>query len=318
MWAGLSGALAIEDDVATLSGYETHILMLKDIELSGSEPAPYTSMMEYMHGKEGNTVMVNGQVNPLLTIKPGQVQRWRVVNSSTARFYKLSLENHNMYLIGTDGGLLDRPYQLTEILVSPGERIDLLVKATKSSGKYRLLSLAYDGGINNPQTVTLMTVSYKGSKVAEAIPTSINPNAKRLMLDTSTLPAQSIVLSMHQGRGYINDQTFIDHENCYTAMSQVGRYEVWEVTNQSGMDHPFHHHTNPAQVLSINGGDAKYAQLYTSIPAWKDCTIVPKWGSIKLLMPVMDYTGHAMVHCHIIEHEDIGMMAMWHITDGMA
>ena len=83
------------------------------------------------------------------------------------------------------------------------------------------------------------------------------------------------------------------------------------------MDHPFHHHTNAAQVLSITGGDASYASLYTTIPAWKDVTIVPTGGKVQLLMPVMDYAGMAMFHCHIIDHEDIGMMGMWHIMGEM-
>jgi FtsP/CotA-like multicopper oxidase with cupredoxin domain len=67
MWAGMAGCLVVEDDVPALAGYETHIMMLKDITLSGSDPAPHTSMMDYMHGLEGTTVMVNGLVNPRLT-----------------------------------------------------------------------------------------------------------------------------------------------------------------------------------------------------------------------------------------------------------
>lgn len=94
-------------------------------------------------------------------------------------------------------------------------------------------------------------------------------------------------------------------------------WEIWQVFNNSGMDHPFHHHTNSAQVLSITGGDAGYRSLMTSAAAWKDVTIVPKWGSVRLLVPVLDYSGMAMVHCHIIEHEDIGMMGVWHIGHTM-
>jgi FtsP/CotA-like multicopper oxidase with cupredoxin domain len=70
-------------------------------------------------------------------------------------------------------------------------------------------------------------------------------------------------------------------------------------------------------VLSISGGDSGYAGLYPSIPAWKDVVIVPKMGSVKLLVPVMDYEGMSMFHCHIIEHEDIGMMGLWHIMSSM-
>ena len=60
----------------------------------------------------------------------------------------------------------------------------------------------------------------------------------------------------------------------------------------------------------------QYRALYTSTPSWKDVTIIVPMGGIELLMPVKDYTGMAMLHCHIIEHEDIGMMGMWHIMDG--
>lgn len=81
------------------------------------------------------------------------------------------------------------------------------------------------------------------------------------------------------------------------------------------MDHPFHQHVNPAQVLSITGGNSAYRTLYTTTPSWKDTVFVPAGGSVTMLVPVMDYTGMTMFHCHILEHEDIGMMGMWHIMD---
>ncbi|MCL5736511.1 MAG: multicopper oxidase domain-containing protein [Actinobacteria bacterium] len=317
MWAGMAGSLVVEDEVTTLAGYETHIMMVKDITLSGSSPAPHTSIMEYMHGLEGNTVMVNGQVNPRLTIRPGQVQRWRIVNSCTARFLRLSLSSHTMYVVGTESGLLDRPYPVSEVLLSPGERIELLIKADKSSSSYKFLSLPYSRmGMMTSAQITLLTLTYGGSRTVQNLPATVNAAAKRVVMDISKLPKKSIVLSMGQGAGYINGITFVDHEHCYTAMSNVGDWEVWEVLNSSNMDHPFHHHVNAAQVLSIIGGDAKYTSLYTTTSAWKDVTIVPKGGKIQLLMPVMDCAGMAMFHCHIIDHEDIGMMGMWHMMDG--
>lgn len=91
----------------------------------------------------------------------------------------------------------------------------------------------------------------------------------------------------------------------------------WEISVQGGMDHPFHQHVNHAMVLSVNGGDPGYASLYTNAPAWKDTVLVPKWGTITILVPVMDYTGMTMFHCHIVEHEDIGMMGMWHLMEQM-
>jgi FtsP/CotA-like multicopper oxidase with cupredoxin domain len=74
----------------------------------------------------------------------------------------------------------------------------------------------------------------------------------------------------------------------------------------------FPQHMNPSQILSIRGADASYPP-YTTLPTWKDTVLVPKWGSVTMLVPVKDYTGMTMFHCHIWEHEDIGMMGMWHI-----
>jgi len=122
---------------------------------------------------------------------------------------------------------------------------------------------------------------------------------------------------MKRGRGLINGHDF--DVDPYTIMSDLDTYEVWEIVNQSGMDHNFHQHVNSSQILSIKGGDPGYASLYPSIPAWKDTVLIPKMGSSTMLMPVMDYDGMTMFHCHIVEHEDIGMMGMWHIMgmDGM-
>ncbi len=322
IWDGLAGALVVEDETEVLAGFESHLLVLKDIQLSGSEPQPY-SIMDYTSGKEGNTVMVNGQVNPVLPISPGELQRWRIVNASTARFYRLSLENHTMYLVGTDGGLLDKPYPVATVLLAPGERIDLLVKANQGNGTYRLLSLPYNRGTmmmgmmggrrmmggNTGQTVTLMTLSHEGTPMNDTIPSAINPDAKRLNININSLPKKRLTLSMGMGRGFINGRDFA--VDPFTMTSEVGTYEVWEIINQSGMDHPFHQHVNPAQILSVRGGDRGYASLYTTIPAWKDTIIVPKMGSVTILIPVQDFKGKTVFHCHIVEHEDIGMMGIW-------
>jgi FtsP/CotA-like multicopper oxidase with cupredoxin domain len=314
-WAGLLGALVVADETPLLANYETHIMILKDLSLSGTNPAPHSSMMDYMHGKEGSIVMVNGQVNPRLTIKKNQVQRWRVLNGSNARFYKISLDSHTMQLIGADGGLLDKPYAQSSIILSPGERVDILVKGVKSSGNYKFKSLPYSRrGMMGGDTVTLLTLTYSGTlSPSQSVPTSINPNAQRLNLNTTPLPHRTLTLSMSGGAGFINGMTFNDMP--YEIHSTLGDYEVWTIVNNGGMDHPFHQHVNAAQVLSITGGDSGYASLYTTTPAMKDTVLVPKWGSVTLLVPVMDYAGMTMFHCHILEHEDIGMMGMWHIMD---
>jgi FtsP/CotA-like multicopper oxidase with cupredoxin domain len=311
LWGGLAGALVVEDESDVISDYETHTLVLKDISLNGSEPPPYTRS-DYQNGKEGDIVMVNGQVNPVLPIKPGQVQRWRILNASTARYYKLNLENHTLYLVGTDGNLLDQPYPLDDILLTPGERIDVLVQADQSPGSYRFLSLPYNRGGNPLQRVTLMTIVYEGEFLSDSVPSSINPDARRFEIDLSILPRRRLTLQMRMHRGLINGRDF--DVAPYVITSEVGTYELWEVVNMTMMDHPFHQHTNAAQILEITGGDSDYSSLYTSIPGWKDTINVPRMGNVLMLVPVRDFTGRTVFHCHIVEHEDIGMMGIWDLV----
>jgi FtsP/CotA-like multicopper oxidase with cupredoxin domain len=169
-------------------------------------------------------------------------------------------------------------------------------------------------GMMTSSQITLLTLTVQGTAASGSLPASINPDAIRENVDISMLPQRTLTLSMGQGRGYINGQDF--DVDPYMIMSQVGTYEVWTIENASGMDHPFHQHVNAAQVLEISGADPAYPP-YTSIPAKKDVVLIPKWGSATILVPVMDYTGMAMFHCHILEHEDIGMMGMWDIMDMM-
>ncbi|ABB32383.1 multicopper oxidase type 2 [Geobacter metallireducens RCH3] len=313
-WGGLAGPLVIDDAAGSpLSGYETHVMFIKDLTIANGLPEPYTSNSDFMRGKEGNLVMVNGQVNPVLSIRPGQVQRWQIVNACNARFLKLSLDRHSLWLVGTDGGLLDKPYKLSTILLAPGERVDVLVKADQGGGNFKLLSLPYARGGGSLQQVTLLTLAYGGISAGDTLPTAVNPAAARLNMNLSLLPRRQISLSMMMGRGYINGISYTDMDHAYTISSGLGTYEVWEIVNQSGMDHPFHQHVNSCQVLSVTGGDPDYASLYTTIPAWKDVVIIPKMGSATILVPVKDYDGMTMFHCHIVEHEDIGMMGVWDI-----
>jgi FtsP/CotA-like multicopper oxidase with cupredoxin domain len=327
-WAGMMGALVMEDETPVLAAYETRLMILKDISIVEGRPAPHAHMHAFMHGLEGATVMVNGQVNPRLVLKKGQVQRWRLVNGSTARFYRLGLEGHGFHLIGTDGGLLDKPYPVPELLLSPGERVDVLVEGTHTSGSHRLLALPYSrmgmggrmgGGMrmgmggNGAAGVTLLTVSNAGEMVpAQALPAAVNPAARRLDPSALRIAAERrITLGMGHGRGYINGHDF--DVKPYTITSALDTYEIWTVENPSGMDHPFHQHVNEAQILEVSGGDAVYAGLYPTIPAWKDTTLIPKRGSVRMLVPVRDFSGMAMIHCHILEHEDIGMMGVWNL-----
>lgn len=320
-WAGLVGALITEDELpvfTTAPLFSTKIMVLKDLALSGSNPAPHSMMHDYMHGLSGPNVMVNGQINPLLEIQQGEVQRWQILNASNVRHYVLQLEGHSLHVVGTDGHHLDRPYARSQILLAPGERVEVLVQASSTRADYRLLSMPVTwSGMGGSDRVTLLTMRVarrSSTSLRTSIPAAIDPTAARVDPRSVMIAAErTMALGMGMGNAYINGMDF--DVDPYTIMSELGSYEVWTITNGMGMYHPFHQHVMPALVLAVTGADAAYPP-YQSWPAWKDTVLIPKHGSVTLLVPVVDYEGMAMFHCHILEHEDIGMMGMWHIMGG--
>ena len=105
-----------------------------------------------------------------------------------------------MYLVGTDGGLLDKPYPVTELLLSPGERVDLLVKADQTSGIVQVAVAALQPGDDDAlQQVTLMTLTYSGAKQSQSLPAVVDPSAKRVQMDLAGLPHKQITLTMTMG-----------------------------------------------------------------------------------------------------------------------
>jgi FtsP/CotA-like multicopper oxidase with cupredoxin domain len=289
--------------------------------------------MDFMAGMVGPVVTVNGLVEPVLPARPGQVQRWRVVNASTSRFYRLRLEGHALRVVGSDGGLLDKPYRVEDLLLTPGERVDLLIKASSAPGTYRLATLPYSrgsmmggmmgggmmgGGMmgGTLPAASLLALRVEGQPRRDALPSVVDPMARRAHPDLSRAVRRRFVLGMGMGRASINGRDFdVSPLVVSSRLSGSGpTWEVWTIANPTGMDHPWHQHTNHAQVLSVSGGDAGYRALYTTAPAWKDTVLVPRGGSITQLVRVADWRGEAMFHCHIVEHEDIGMLGVWSIT----
>jgi FtsP/CotA-like multicopper oxidase with cupredoxin domain len=119
------------------------------------------------------------------------------------------------------------------------------------------------------------------------------------------------------GRAFINGHDYgTDPLTVHSSVPPSGEtYEVWQIVNRSGMDHPWHQHVNFALPLAFEGGDATYTGLYTQAPAWKDTVLVPRNGSVTQLVRVVDWTGPTVYHCHIVEHEDIGMMGVWQLEE---
>ena len=308
---GLYGAIVIRaaDDPLPADLPEKLLILsdnrfLPDGSLDFPNPDSPQGRTDAMNGREGDVLFVNDQVMPTLAIRTGEVQRWRVINASGARIYRLALPGHTFLHVGSDGGLFEQPLETEEILLANGERAELLVRGTGSPGSRAVLqTLSYDRYM--PQTRPpdwdqprdLLALQYTGEAptASATLPRRLRPVPA---LDTAAATATRVML-LSQGR--INSKTMDIKRVDVSAL--LGATEIWEVENLVGMDHPFHLHGFQFQVLDRNGVPEPFR-------SWKDTVNVPKRERVRFIVRYDDFPGKWMFHCHILDHEDQGMMGV--------
>ncbi|MEJ7810874.1 MAG: multicopper oxidase family protein, partial [Gemmatimonadaceae bacterium] len=311
---GLYGAIIVRapDDPLPASLRERLLILsdnrfLPDGSIDLPDPRSPQGRLDAENGREGDVLFVNGEVMPTLEIRSGEVQRWRVVNASAARIYRLALADHSVLHVGSDGGLFERPLNVEEILLAPGERAELLVRGTGVPGSRSVLqALPYDRYIpqtrprdwNMPRDLLSLQYTNEPPVAPVALPDRLRAVPA---LDTARATATRVmVLTQHLINGKGMDMARVD------VSATLGATEIWEVENLVGMDHPFHLHGFQFQVLDRNG----VAESYRS---WKDVVNVPKHQSARFIVRYDDFPGKWMYHCHILDHEDHGMMGVMEV-----
>jgi bilirubin oxidase len=253
-------------------------------------------------------LLVNGQKDPVHAMSPGATERWRIINATADRYLRLGLDGHRFAVVGTDGGFLEEPLTgLTEWLLAPAQRVEIVVTiATRQSARYALRDLGYGSGM----TVGLGAVLFDiDTSRVPALAPIVLPATLRPIADLGpTIARQRIVLS--GGRmemmspflinGKTFDMTRVDLETV------VGRVEEWDLVNATFIDHPIRIHGTQFQVVGRT-----VAGLPASIPypAWLDTVNVPAGETITIKTRQLA-PGKRMFHCHILPHEDAGMMAV--------
>jgi FtsP/CotA-like multicopper oxidase with cupredoxin domain len=308
---GLYGGIIVRsaDDPLPLSMPEKFLILsdnrfLRDGSIDFPHPQSHHGIKDESNGREGPVLFVNGEVMPTISIKSGEVQRWRLVNASAGRIYRLSLSGHTLLHVGSDGGLFEKPIEVKEIPLTTGERVELLVRGSDApGGKSVLQTLPYDRYV--PQTrpadwettrdlLTLQTTK-DAPVTAITIPASLR---KVVPLDTAKVTAvRTVVFSQGLINGKLMDMARVD------VSTKVGATEIWEIENVVGMDHPFHLHGFQFQILDRDGVPEQYR-------AWKDMINIPKHSTARIIVRYDDFPGKWMFHCHILDHEDHGMMGV--------
>jgi bilirubin oxidase len=307
---GLFGAVIVRARDDPLRGIPERLLILSDnrFRADGSvdfaEPQSAQGQIDEVNGREGDVLFVNGQLAPTVSLRSGDVQRWRVINVAAARVYRLALAGHTLLHVGSDGGLFERPVEVREIEVANSERVELLVRGTGAPGdRVALQTLPYDRYV--PQTRPqdwqvardLLTMVY--TTEPPVVPPTIPSTLRRVVpLDsTAATGTQVIVLS----QGFINGRMMDMHR--VDVHAPLGATEIWDIENVVGMDHPFHLHGFQFQVLERGGKPEPFR-------SWKDVVNVRKHESVRIIVRYDDFPGMWMFHCHILDHEDHGMMGI--------
>ncbi|MNS27272.1 Blue copper oxidase CueO precursor [compost metagenome] len=371
---GLFGAIRVKaaDDPLPAAAGDT-LAVLSDLRVGANGVAQAGSNAERANGFEGELVLVNGKRQPALELRPGETRRLRLLNASASRYYRLSAGSQPMTLVGTDGGLIDKPVSINDLLLTPGERAEVLVTAPNQAGaSFSLLALPYDRGImamspktedgqknpvhgghvwdasldnptptpsSTPMNHSNMATEHGGIAHGAMTPSPMassptGTTANQSALDASLLtfhvsgePAPAVAIppslrSIARLEGatatrellFSEDHATMDFRinnlkfdmNRVDLQAKLGTTETWSVKNTGHMDHPFHLHGYAFQVLDRNGTPEPYL-------AWKDTVNVKPNETVRFNVKYNDFPGLRVFHCHILDHEDLGMMGVFRV-----
>lgn len=315
VYRGLAGLFYIEDGVSdSLNipkeyGVDDIPLIIQDKKFDADGNYNYDlDMQDRMMGLHGDVYLINGEINPYLEVPQGKV-RFRLLNGSNARTYQFQLSNGSAFQqIASDGGFLEQPAELTELVLSSAERAEIILDFSDYN-EDDVLNLTDQGYEFMTFVVTnKQTEQYDIPSELTDIP-EIDP--------ATAVRTREFVMQGMGANVNINgkqmDMDRIDEE------VTLGDTEIWEISNDNsgmmgdmmgdngGMAHPFHAHGVQFQILDRDGQPPPANER-----GWKDTILVYPGENVKAIA-TFDHPGRFMYHCHILEHEDAGMMGQFNV-----
>lgn len=315
VYMGLAAPFIVRPKDDPLAGLLETTLFITSLSLLEDGRIAPNTMSDLMNGREGDHVLINGEKNPVLKVAPGSSRRFRIYNATNGRYLRLSFDNSQMTLVGTDGGYLAAPIDgLTEVLLAPAERVEIVVAFTAGAGRTVLRSKSYERGWMRPDKpasadVALMTIDRSGpDEKTFPLPRSL----RRVAPLGAHVATKRLELGERMGMGtggmkmefMINGKTFDMKRVDFT--SRAGDVELWEIVNRTDMDHPMHIHGTQFQVTERERGGQPKPEPFV---AWKDTVNVARDETVRLKVKQV-LKGPRMYHCHILEHEHLGMMGV--------
>jgi FtsP/CotA-like multicopper oxidase with cupredoxin domain len=313
VFKGMAGLIIVEGDIDAIPGIaglpERSLVLQRTFTRDGHVPdlAPN-------RGQRQGDVLVNGARTPVLYIRPGETQRWRLLNASVASLWRIQIEDHPMTLIAQDGNTLAQATTVDSMFLSTAQRREVLIQGGRP-GIYTVTYQDLQGPFGTPPApVPLAYLVSTGVPVdPQPLPTTLLP-----FVDLRTVPVdrqRAITFQIvgdpasptFAGQGFVIDGQPFDH-NRIDQFANLGTTEEWTITNTSTLFHPFHIHINPFQVTGINGQPHDALSYVDTVP------VPPNGGSITFRTRFLDFAGTWVYHCHILGHEDGGMMGIIQVS----
>ncbi len=402
VYMGLAGVYLLEDNITkTLeaqnrlpSGDKDVVLLVQDRrfadETNGVRELLYKNRPMDSNGMLGDDILVNGSIVPKHQVSNTQY-RYRLYNVSNARNYDFALSDGSKFtVIGTDGGLLDKPVEVDHILLGPAQRVEIIIDFSKYQigNKVMFVSKPFNGdmigmmsnssnmgtnsmmsrmmhgnqdmgsmmnenpnnqnmndsmgnnqgmgNMNGNQNMSNQTMTNNGASFSilrfdittdevdpitlyTELPIDAQIKTRYTLADTTNSKERQFVMSMGNMMGQsgnmpqmnfvINGKTFDPKR--VDEFIEAGAIEVWSIKNLSPMAHPFHAHAIQYQILDRDGVPASGVDL-----GWKDTFLVQPGETVRVIGKFEEINkGDYMYHCHILEHEDAGMMGYFRVGD---
>jgi FtsP/CotA-like multicopper oxidase with cupredoxin domain len=359
--AGMAGMIIVRgdlDQVPEVRAATEQVLVLQSIELGADykllDPIPNPTKEQAFFPRQNVLYTVNGRLTPTITMYPGEVQRWRLLNAAEGKFLSLALRDHDLHVLAWDGLTLSEPDDVELVMMSAGNRVELLVKAGKpgtydlwltpgSSQKPNIPGMppsapqvktqadlfcdlmpgaamtAMPGLQDQPpelQPRSILTLQVRGSGPEMSLPSSLPawdppmlPIARQRFFEfTVARDAMNEFLSFG-----IDGYPFDPKREPYRV--KLNTAEEWTLVNACDTKlmehaHVYHIHVNPFKIIAMNG-------KMLSTPLWRDTYVLTKLSgdTITFVSNFTDFTGKFVEHCHVIAHEDLGMMSSVEVVE---
>jgi len=324
---GMSGAIVIEGMeryVPEVGKMREQVLVVRGESIEGVSNAPALlrrveagpSSCGSEHEATERVFTVNGEIRPTIGINPGEREFWRIVNASADQYLDLKLDQQKLEIVALDGMPLayhdrEHPRKVVEhAMIPPAGRLEAIVTGPNAGARATLRTLCVDTGSAGDPNAAMVLADLRAGSPATAAPQRINrklapPEYKSTDLHEyeNSPPDFTVVFTEDKNGFYINGQKY-EPDSAPMTRARVGTYQHWRIVNGSAELHPMHIHQTHFLVFAEDGKPVEN-------PVWLDTVNVPVDETVDV---VMDFTnpvikGMSLFHCHLLNHEDKGMMA---------